>query len=135
DSRLGRLVALKAVTPAGAGNGADRMARLRREARAAAAIAHPNIATVYSLEEADGQIYMASELVEGGTLRDELDRGPLPLVRAIDATLAVARAAAAAHARGIVHRDLKPGNLEVPPEGSFQVLELRIAPAHVGRTV
>jgi hypothetical protein len=135
DSRLGRLVALKAVAPAPDGNRADRMARLRREARAAAAITHPNIATVYSLEEADGQIYMASELVEDGTLRDELERGPLPLVRAIEATLAVARAVAAAHAGGIVHRDIKPENVACSPDGTFKVLDFGLAAAVAGGSV
>lgn len=127
DTRRGRTVALKAV--AGADDARQHVARLQREARAAAAIVHPNIATVYSLEEADGQIYMASELVDGKTLRDELARGPLPFVRAIEAALAVARAAAAAHARGIVHRDLKPENVACAPDGTFKVLDFGLAVA------
>ena len=111
DVRLGRTVALKALAPKFTGDAARRE-RLRREARAAAALSHPGIATVYALEEFDGQIFIAGEYVPGETLREELSRGPLSAMRTLETALGLARALAAAHDRGIVHRDLKPENID-----------------------
>jgi hypothetical protein len=126
DTRLGRTVALKAVRPEFAGD-ETRKARLRREARAAAALVHPNIATVYALEEIGDTIYVASEFVQGETLRDELLRGPLSPARAMHVAMAVLRALDAAHQRGIVHRDLKPENVLTTEGGDVKVLDFGLA--------
>ena len=126
DVRLGRPVALKAVAPRHAGD-TTRMARLRREARAAAALHHPGIATVFALEEIGDRVYIAGEYVPGETLREELARGPLDPVRAIDTATAVARALVAAHDLGIVHRDLKPENLMRTPAGEIKILDFGLA--------
>lgn len=126
DTRLGRLVALKAVRPEYAGD-ANRTGRLRREARAAAALVHPNIATVYALEEIDGQLYVATEFIAGETVRSELARGPLPSPRAARVALGVARALQAAHTRGVVHRDLKPENIITTATSDVKVLDFGLA--------
>jgi predicted Ser/Thr protein kinase len=126
DVRLGRRVALKAVAPRFTGDPARRD-RLEREARAAAALTHPGIATVYALEEFDGQIFIAGEYVPGETLRDEIARGPVRPERAIDTALAIARALAVAHDRGVVHRDLKPENLIRTPGGDVKILDFGLA--------
>ena len=126
DVRLGRSVALKAVAPRFTGHQARRD-RLEREARAAAALTHPGIATVYALEEFDGQFFIAGEYVPGETLRDELGRGPLAPMRTIDTAIAVARALAVAHDRGVVHRDLKPENLIRTPAGDVKILDFGLA--------
>ena len=84
---------------------------MRQEARAAAALSHPGIATVYALEEIDDQLYLACEYVPGPTLRALLEAGPLPLPQVVDIAVQLARALAAAHAHGVVHRDLKPENV------------------------
>jgi predicted Ser/Thr protein kinase len=126
DTRLGRVVALKAVTPRHAGD-EGRRERLRREARTAAALSHPGIATVYALEDIGGELFIVSEYVEGETLRDELRR-PRP---SIDDTLAtvleIARVLAAPHAQGIVHRDLKPENVMRTRDGRIKILDFGIA--------
>ena len=110
DTRLHRAVALKSLPPHLFSD--ERMrSRLRQEARAAAALSHPSIATVYALEEIDNQVFIASEYLEGPTLREELAAGPMPAGRAMATALEIARALVAAHGRGIVHRDLKPENI------------------------
>ncbi len=126
DVRLGRRVALKAVAPEFTGDAAHRD-RLRREARAAAALAHPGIATVYALEEFDGQVFIAGEYVPGETLRAELARGPLGPTRTLDTALRIAQALASAHDRGIVHRDLKPENVIRTPGGDLKILDFGLA--------
>ena len=129
DSRLGRSVALKAVAPQFV-NDAARRERLRREARAAAALHHPGIATVFALEEIEGHLFIAGEYVPGETLRDELARGPLTAVRAVDTVLSVARALVVAHDRGVIHRDLKPENLMRTPSGEVKILDFGLARLH-----
>ena len=126
DTRLGRRVALKAVSPR-FGRDPDRRERLRREARAAAALSHPGIATVYALEEFGGHLYIASEYVPGHTLRDEVARGPLPIAEVLDTALDVSRALAAAHERGIVHRDLKPENVIRTTDGRIKIVDFGLA--------
>jgi serine/threonine-protein kinase len=126
DVRLGRPVALKVVAPRFTGD-EKRRERLRREARAAAALNHPGIATVYALEEIDGLVFIAGEFVEGETLRDEIGRGPASVARTIETGVAVARALAAAHDRGVVHRDLKPENLIRTPAGDVKILDFGLA--------
>ena len=126
DTRLGRQVALKALPP---GYAADptRRERLRREARAAAALAHPCIATIHALEEIDGDLYIVSELVRGTTLREEIRRGPLEPGTLRPTLLDIADALAAAHAQGIVHRDLKPENVMRAAGGRVKILDFGLA--------
>jgi hypothetical protein len=126
DPRLGRTVALKAVAPRFVGD-EMRRERLRREARAAAALNHPGIATVYALEDIDNRLYIVGEYVPGETLRDELAGGPLSPLAAVQTTLAVARALSTAHERGVVHRDLKPENLIRTPSGDVKILDFGLA--------
>lgn len=126
DTRLGRDVALKALTPDYTGDPARRE-RLRREARAAASLSHPSIATVYALEEIEGDLFIVTELVRGHTLREELRSGPLPAERLQSTLLAIAEALAAAHARGVVHRDLKPENVMRGADGHVKVLDFGLA--------
>jgi serine/threonine protein kinase len=126
DQRLGRMVALKALTPEYTRD-ATRRERLIREARAAAALSHPNIATVYALEELDGELYIAAELVRGRTLREELGDGPLPPDRLRQTLLDIASALDAAHAHGIVHRDLKPENIIRRDDGQIKILDFGLA--------
>jgi tRNA A-37 threonylcarbamoyl transferase component Bud32 len=126
DTRLHRPVALKALPPHLFRD--DRMrARLRQEARAAAALSHPSIAVVYALEEIDGQPFIVSEYLEGATLRDELAAGPLPPGRALATALAIGRALVAAHQGGIVHRDLKPENIVRTVSGAVKILDFGLA--------
>lgn len=126
DTRLGRSVAIKALAPRFTGDG-ERRERLRREARAAAALSHPGIATVYALEEFDGQLYIVSEYVEGETLREEIGKGLIAPDRLAETALAIAQALAAAHARGVVHRDLKPENVIRTPTGAVKILDFGLA--------
>jgi hypothetical protein len=126
DQRLGRLVALKLLPPAFSRDGVARE-RLAREARAAAALSHPSIATVYALEEIDGDLFIASELVRGSNLRDGLASGALPADRLIDTLVQIAEALDAAHRHAIVHRDLKPENVLLTAEGRIKVVDFGIA--------
>ncbi len=125
DTRLGRLVAVKAL-PDGPEE-AGRRERLRREARAAAALAHPGIATVFALEEEQGHLFLVSEFIQGRTLRDELASGPLPYGRWLAVARALASAVGAAHAAGIVHRDLKPENVMCVAGGGIKILDFGLA--------
>jgi serine/threonine protein kinase len=126
DERLGRRVALKVLPPSVAED-ADRRARFQREARAIAALNHPNIVIVYSVEERDDLLFMTMERVEGVTL-DRLWQGRRPtLAELLEVALQIADALAAAHRRGIVHRDLKPSNIMVTPEGRVKVLDFGLA--------
>jgi hypothetical protein len=126
DERLGRTVALK-VLPRAFSRDARARERLAREARAAAGLSHPSIATVYALEEIDGELLLASELVRGETLRRVLDAGPVPPARVLDILRQLAEALAAAHREGIVHRDLKPENVILAADGRVKVVDFGIA--------
>jgi hypothetical protein len=128
DTRLGRTVALKAIAPQFAADD-SRRERLRREARAAATLTHPNIATIYALEQFGDHLFIASEYVPGETLREEIGRGPQPLRRVVETALALARALTLAHDRGIVHRDLKPENVIRRPDGDVKILDFGLARA------
>ena len=126
DERLGRVVALKMLPPTFSSNAAARE-RLAREARAAAALSHPAIATIYALEEIDGDLFIASELVHGDTLRTMLSAGALPRERLLDVLLQIASALEAAHRQGIVHRDLKPENVLCSTDGRVKIVDFGIA--------
>ena len=126
DPRLGRDVAVK-VLPSVVASDPERVARFDREARAAAALNHPNILSVYDIGTHEGQPYIVSELLEGQTLRGALARGPLPATTVIDWADQICQALAAAHDRGIVHRDLKPENLFVTRDSRVKVLDFGLA--------
>ncbi|MGE5362117.1 MAG: serine/threonine-protein kinase [Bacteroidales bacterium] len=126
DTRLGRQVALKALPPSLARDAALRE-RLRREARAAAKLSHPGIATVHALEEIDDELFIVSEYVRGHNLRIEIERGPLAAETLVDTCLEIARALAAAHAKGVVHRDLKPENVMRSADAGVKVLDFGLA--------
>jgi Protein kinase domain len=126
DERLGRTVALKALPPEYTRDRRHRD-RLAREARAAAAFTHEAIATVFALEEIDGEIFIASELVPGETLRSELARGPVPPDRLIPTLVEIASGLAAAHARNVIHRDLKPENIIRRTDGHIKILDFGLA--------
>ena len=125
DTRLGRLVAIKALPPRFTGD-ERRRRRLRREARAAASLTHPGIATVYALEEFDGALCIVSEYVAGETLRQELAGGPLPPADLLDTAVAIARALAAAHEGNVLHRDLKPENVIRTPDTGIEDAGIKI---------
>jgi tetratricopeptide (TPR) repeat protein len=127
DITLRRPVALKVLSGTPAAGGGCRT-RLLREARAAAALNHPNICTIYEVHEADETSFIAMELIDGETLHDLLDRaGPLPFGRLIDIAVEVADGLAEAHARRIVHRDLKPQNIMVTRQGRVKILDFGLA--------
>jgi len=126
DLKLKRDVAVK-VLPSSLATDADALARFEREALAVAALSHPNILSIYDFGNAGGVSYAVMELVEGGTLRSLLGDGPLPVPRAVDVALQVARGLSAAHGKGIVHRDLKPENLMVSTDGHVKILDFGIA--------
>jgi WD40 repeat protein len=126
DSRLDRTVAIK-VLPASFSADRDRLQRFAQEARAAAALNHPNILSIFDIGEERGSPYVVSELLEGETLRERLKNGPLPVRKVIDYSSQVARGLAAAHEKGIVHRDLKPENLFLTGDGRVKILDFGLA--------
>src|SRR5262245_57520757 len=128
DLKLGRHVALKALALSFA-NDEDRLARFRREAQVLASLNHSNIGHIYGFEEGDGAPVLVLELVEGPTLSDRLNRGPLPLQEALQIARQVALALEAAHGQGIIHRDLKPANIKVKDDGTVKVLDFGLAKA------
>jgi serine/threonine protein kinase len=131
DEKLRRAVALK-VLPDASGNEEKRQ-RFLREARSAASITHPNVAVIHAVDEADGRIYIAMELVEGENLRTRLERGRLDLAMAKDLAGQIARGLAAAHEKGIVHRDLKPENIMITPAGVVKLLDFGLAKVGVDK--
>jgi Tol biopolymer transport system component len=126
DERLGRDVAIK-VLPALLSRDPERLRRFEQEARAAAALNHPNILAVFQMGTYEGAPYLVSELLEGGTLREVLARGSLALRKVIDYGVQTARGLAAAHEKGIVHRDLKPENLFITRHGRVKILDFGLA--------
>ena len=128
DMKLGRTVALKFLA-------ADRLedeehkARFRREARAAAALDHPNICTVYEIDEAQGQTFLAMPYLEGLTVRQKVKQRPLKLDEALDIAVQAGEGLRAAHAKGIVHRDIKSANLMVSPQGQVKIMDFGLAQA------
>jgi eukaryotic-like serine/threonine-protein kinase len=128
DVRLGRDVALKTL-PAAFVKDPERMARFEREAHVLAALNHPNIASIYGLEESDGIRALVIELAEGPTLAERIASGPIAMEEAFRIASEVARALEAAHEKGIIHRDLKPANIKVALEGKIKVLDFGLAKA------
>ncbi|MCL4819656.1 MAG: serine/threonine-protein kinase [Vicinamibacteria bacterium] len=129
DTKLGREVAIK-VLPAAFAQDAERVARFRREAQILASLNHPNIATIHGLEESEGTLALAMELVEGEDLSQRLKRGGgVPVDEAIEIARQVAEALEEAHEKGIVHRDLKPANVKVTADGKVKVLDFGLAKA------
>ena len=131
DPRLGREVAIK-VLPADVAAHADRLARFEREAQTVAAMNHPNIVVLHSIEEAGSVRFLTMELVEGQSLDRLVVPGGLPLGRVLDLAIPLADALVAAHEKGIVHRDLKPGNVMVTREGRVKVLDFGLAKSAFG---
>src|SRR5204862_6748551 len=121
DSKLGRGVAIK-LLPEAFTHDADRAARFEREARVLASLNHPNIATIYGVEESGGRKFLAMELVTGETLAEKIKRGAIPLEESLGIATQITEALEAAHEKGIIHRDLKPANVKVQLDGSIKVL-------------
>ena len=128
DSRLDRSVAIK-ILPEAFASDAERLARFTREAQAVAALNHPHIVTIFSIEEADGVRFMTMELVEGGTLDRMITRGGVPIAKFFDIAIALADALSATHRKHIIHRDLKPTNVMVTDDGRVKVLDFGLARA------
>jgi len=126
DTRLNRKVALK-VLPASTDGDTERLHRFEQEARAASALNHPNIVTIYDIGGADSLRYIAMELIEGSTLRQLIVHDLLPLTQSLQLTAQIARALAKAHDAGIVHRDLKPENVMVTRDGYVKLLDFGLA--------
>ena len=126
DAKLGRRVAIKVLPPEMTAD-PDRRRRFLQEARSASALNHPNIVTVYEVDEHEGTTFIAMELVDGEPLDRRLARGALPAAEALEYAIQVADALAAAHAAGIVHRDIKPGNIVVAADGRVKVLDFGLA--------
>jgi eukaryotic-like serine/threonine-protein kinase len=133
DGRLGRDVAIKVLLPEFTSD-QDRLKRFEREARAASAMNHPNIVSLYDIGEHEESPYLVTELLEGETLRARLERGPLPLESALDVGSQIAKGLAAAHEKGIVHRDLKPENVFLLPDGRIKILDFGLAKLMEGGT-
>src|SRR5271165_1277896 len=126
DTRLDREVAIK-VLPESLTSDPDRLRRFEQEARAAAALNHPNILAVHQMATEGNVSCMVTELLDGETLRERLRRGPVPIRKAIDYAVQIAHGLAAAHDKGITHRDLKPDNLFVTREGRVKILDFGLA--------
>ncbi len=133
DTKLGRDVALK-ILPTEMSGDAEREARFQREARALASLQHPNVASVYGFEEAEGVRFLVMELVSGADLARRLEAGRLPVADVLDLARQIAAGLEAAHENGIVHRDLKPGNVMLTDEGEVKILDFGLAQAWFGET-
>ena len=131
DTTLGRDVAIK-ILPRHFTADPERLARFEREARMLAALNHPNIAAIYGIVDRRGRAGLVLELVEGETLADRIQRGPVPVTDALTIARQIADALDAAHEKGIIHRDLKPANIKVTPDGVVKVLDFGLAKAATG---
>jgi Tol biopolymer transport system component len=126
DTRLDRIVAIK-ILPDAFARDPDRLARFEREAKMLAALNHPNIASIYGVEEGAGRHALVLELVEGPTLAERIAQGPIPIDEALAIAGQIIDALEAAHEAGVIHRDLKPGNIKVRPDGAVKVLDFGLA--------
>jgi len=122
DLRLGRDIAIK-VLPSAFSADPERLARFEQEARAAAALNHPNILAVHDVGQHDGSPYIVSELLEGETLRDRLNEGVPPVRKTVEQAVQIAHGLAAAHEKAITHRDLKPENVFITSDGRVKILD------------
>ena len=128
DTKLNRDVALKVLPEAFAAD-RERMARFSREAQVLASLNHPNIASIYGLEDSADKHALVLELVEGETLAERIQKGAIPIGESLKIALQMAEALEAAHEKGIIHRDLKPANVKITPEGKVKVLDFGLAKA------
>ncbi len=126
DLRLQRPVALKLLAVNSLGN-EEAKARFLREARAAAALQHPNICTVYEIDEADGRMFIAMAYLEGDELTERIQKGPLSVERLLDITMQVGRGLQEAHSKGVVHRDIKPANIMDTTTGQAVLMDFGLA--------
>ncbi len=128
DKRLDREVAVK-VLPAGVSRDPERLERFEREARALASLNHPNIVTIFSVENASGLRFLVMELLEGRPLAELIPQDGFPLSRLLKIAIPLADAVSAAHGRGVIHRDLKPANVVVGASGLVKVVDFGLAKA------
>ena len=126
DTKLGRDVALK-ILPEEFSRDKERLDRFEREARLLAQLNHANIATLYGLEEHEGQRFLVMELVEGETLAERIAKGRIPVDEAIPLFIQIAEGLEAAHEKGVIHRDLKPANIKIEPDGTPKILDFSLA--------
>ena len=126
DTDLGRDVAIK-ILPEAFSDDAERLARFKQEAQFLASLSHPNIAAIYGVHESDGLRGLVLELVDGETLTQRIERGPIPLYDAARIARQIGEGLDAAHQRGIVHRDLKPSNIKIARDGTTKILDFGLA--------
>jgi serine/threonine protein kinase len=126
DANLGRQVAVKVLPDLFSGD-PERLARFEREARLLVSLNHPNIATIFGLEQAEGKRFLVMEIVEGETLAQRLLHGPLPVDEALEVCRQIAEGIEAAHEKGVIHRDLKPANIKITADGKVKILDFGLA--------